>query len=198
MEQLAWHPSYKQNSNLKTVVCAHITDAEKTLTEYAELASRLPRDFPYLVKPFDYSQPNEYNKWNDFTAGMFGMGINPYFPFPTPLYLQYGYVIRISGLYNGISISNPWAYNNWDTFLHDIYHKVGCTMMFSFGYTRDTVTKCFQSNPMPAVNQLSQIGPLGTGQFRTIWEYTGDAHKITVDIFSYTERDQLGNPLVRF
>lgn len=189
MEQLAWHPSYKQNSNLKTVAYAHITDAEKILKENVELASRLPRDFPYLVKPFDYSQPNEYNKWNDFTAAAFG-AINPYFPFPTPLYLQYGYTIRIG--YRSLRMSDPWAYNNWDTFLHDIYHKVGCTMMIDCGYTKDAVIKCFQENPMPTANQLSKIGPLAEGQFHTIWEYTGYDRKIMVEMFSYTKRDQLG------
>lgn len=220
---LTWHPSYKQNANLKTV---HVDYNGNYSNVYLNIpfANTLPKEFPYMVKPFDYAVPNEYNRWNDFTIESLDF-VNPFFPFPPPLYLQFGYTIRIVGKIDTFSIydqssysdlgtfgksisfysSNPCSYNNWDTFVNDMYHKVGCSIMHNCKYSREAVIKIFQNKPLPTATYLDTIKTdiynyksINIYHHMSVWEYMDDTYKITVEIFPYKEKDQYGNPLWRF
>ncbi len=191
LSQLVWHPSYKLNANLKIVHVdyTNVFDINSTI----ELANKLPKTFPYMIKPFDYAVANEYNRWNDFTTKSLEH-VNPFFPFPPPLYLQFGYKIRITGKDYSSYISNPCSYNNWTTFVHDMYHKLGCSIMHTCSYSREAVNKIFQDRPLPTTAYLDTI-KIDSNHCIPIWEYNDGNYKITVEVFAYKERDQYGYPI---
>lgn len=194
---LSWHPSYTINSQLQTKYVNYNPDIiQNQIDMLTKSANKLPKNWPYFSKPFDYNIPNEYNNWNDLTSNYFNC-INPYFPFPTPLFLPYGYVIntmKINGKkITGIQYCMPWAYNNWNTFVYDLSHKLGCYIMYNSKYSMEIVKGIFQNKPLPTPMYLESI----KSQIKDsmpIWEYDDGMNKFVVDIFLY-KKDQYGQLL---
>lgn len=129
------------------------------------------------VPMFDYSTPNPYNRWDDWSP-TFDQLINPYFPKSAPMAYPFFYELHINtkNLYS-FRRGMPWTYNSPETFVRDIQHTLACTLFHSGKLSEQEINLIFARKPLQLpVLRREELGSEG----RNIWNYDQDGISIAV------------------